>query len=69
MKISRSYGLSEFQMAWLAVPTWSARAPFEDGANDVPISQISRLIEIELREMLGESDLPQPLRPKNAIIL
>lgn len=31
--------------------------PFEGEANDVPISQISDTIEIELRELLGEKDL------------
>jgi ion channel-forming bestrophin family protein len=71
-------------MAWLAIPfsalvSWmyvsldqvgeSTENPFEGGANDVPISQISRVIEIELREMLGEDDLPPLLRPKNDIIL
>jgi putative membrane protein len=71
-------------MAWLAVPfsalvSWmymsldlvgeSSENPFEGGANDVPISQVSRLVEIELREMLDESDLPTPLRPQNEIIL
>jgi len=33
----------------------------------VPISQISRTIEIELRELLGEKDLPAPLEPTNGI--
>jgi ion channel-forming bestrophin family protein len=77
-------GLLAGQMTWLGVPfsalvSWmyvsldlvgeSTESPFEGGANDVPISQISRLVEIELREMLGEGDLPLPLLPKNAIIL
>jgi putative membrane protein len=77
-------GLLAGQMAWLAIPfsalvSWmyvsldqvgeSTENPFEGGANDVPISQISRLVEIELREMLGETDLPPLLRPKNHIIL
>jgi ion channel-forming bestrophin family protein len=72
------------QMAWLAIPftalvSWmyvsldqvgeSTENPFEGGANDVPISQMSRLVEVELREMLGESDLPPLLHPKNDIIL
>jgi putative membrane protein len=37
--------------------------PFEGSANDVPISTIARGIEIDLREMLGESpeQIPQPL--------
>jgi ion channel-forming bestrophin family protein len=77
-------GLLAGQMAWLTVPfsalvSWmyvsldqvgeSTENPFEGGANDVPISQISRLVEIELRQMLGETDLPPLLRPKNHIIL
>src|SRR5262249_3544912 len=41
--------------------------PFEGGANDVPISQICRDIEIELRTGLGEADLPAPLPPVNDI--
>ncbi|MEO6302324.1 MAG: bestrophin family ion channel [Bacteroidia bacterium] len=43
--------------------------PFEGGANDVPISAISRGIEIDLRDMLDEKDLPQPLLPTNNILL
>lgn len=71
-------------MIWLVVPfsvliSWvfttldqvgeSTENPFEGSAHDVPISQISRIIEIGLREMLGEIDLPQPLQPKNHIVL
>jgi putative membrane protein len=41
--------------------------PFEGNANDVPISQISRDIEIELRRALGETDLPPPLQPVHGI--
>ena len=35
--------------------------PFEGSANDVPISTIARGIEIDLREMMGEKDVPEPL--------
>lgn len=35
--------------------------PFEGGANDVPISTMSRTIEIDLRDMLDEINLPSPL--------
>jgi putative membrane protein len=71
-------------MAWLAIPfsalvSWmyvsldqvgeSTENPFEGGANDVPISQMSRLLEVELRQMLGETDLPPLLEAKNDIIL
>lgn len=39
----------------------STSNPFEGNANDVPISQICRDIEIDLRSALGETDLPTPL--------
>ena len=45
----------------------SSANPFEGNANDVPISQICRDIEIELRRGLGESNLPAPLAPVNDI--
>jgi ion channel-forming bestrophin family protein len=77
-------GVMKGNMVWFVVPfsvliSWvytsleqvgeSTENPFEGGANDVPISQMSRTIEIDLREMLGETDLPPALQPKNNIIL
>ncbi len=41
--------------------------PFEGGANDVPISTLCRTIEIDLREMLDEKDIPSPLAAVNSI--
>lgn len=43
--------------------------PFEGSANDVPITQISRTIEIDIRDMLDETVLPEPILPKNNIVL
>ena len=77
-------GIMQGQMVWLGIPfsmliSWvytsleqvgeSTENPFEGSANDVPISQMSRTIEIDMREMLGETDLPPALQPKNNIIL
>lgn len=45
----------------------SSANPFEGGANDVPISQICRDIEIELRRSLGETSLPAPVPAINDI--
>lgn len=45
----------------------STENPFEGAANDVPISTISRTIEIDLREMLGEETVPPALVPTNFI--
>lgn len=47
----------------------STENPFEGGANDVPITNISRTIEIDLREMLEETNLPPALAPQNNILL
>lgn len=47
----------------------STENPFEGGANDVPMAALSRTIEIDLREMLGETDLPEPAKPVGNILL
>lgn len=43
--------------------------PFEGSPNDVPITQISRTIEIDMRDMLDETDLPAAITAKNNIVL
>ena len=47
----------------------STENPFEGSANDVPITAITRSIEIDLREMLGEKNIPAPLSPINHILM
>ena len=43
--------------------------PFEHFINDVPMTALCRTIEIDLREMLGETDLPDSIKPSNGILL
>ncbi|WP_228456934.1 bestrophin family protein [Chryseobacterium sp. LAM-KRS1] len=77
-------GLMKGNMIWLIIPfscliSWlyssiaqvgeNTENPFEGGANDVPISQISFQVEIELREMLGEVNLKNTNLNQNNIIL
>jgi ion channel-forming bestrophin family protein len=77
-------GIMKGNMIWLVIPfsvliSWvytsleqvgeGTENPFEGNANDVPISQLCRMIEIDLREMLGETDLAPSLEPKHDIIL
>ena len=77
-------GLIKGHMVWLIIPfsvliSWvytslgrvgeSTESPFEGSPNDVPISQMCRTAEIDLRAMLGETDLPSPLEPRNNIVL
>ncbi len=69
---------------WLAVPTsmvlswvytmWAlvvnySENPFEGLANDIPMDALSRTIEIDLREMLGETDIPPAQKPISGVLL
>jgi putative membrane protein len=77
-------GVLKGNMVWFVIPfsvliSWvytsleqvgeSTENPFEGSANDIPISQMSRAVEIDIREMLGETDLPAALKPQNDIVL
>lgn len=70
-------------MVWLLIPfsvaiSWmycaleqvgqSTENPFEGGTNDVPISQISRGIEAELMQILGEKNLPPMFEPQKNVL-
>jgi putative membrane protein len=71
-------------LVWLTVPfatliSWvfhsmekigsATENPFEGSANDVPITALSRTIEIDLREILNESIIPPAEKPHNNILL
>ncbi len=71
-------------LVWMTVPfsaivTWVfilmemigdySENPFEGTYNDVPISSMSRTIEIDLKEMLGETDIPAPMQPINGMLM
>ena len=43
--------------------------PFERDDNDLPLDAISRTIEINLLQLLGEQDVPEPVRPINGVLL
>lgn len=43
--------------------------PFEGTYNDVPITSIARGIEIDLREMIDDTDIPQPIQSENGFLL
>ena len=72
------------RFVWLTVPvsvviSWvfhtmekigeSSENPFEGGPNDVPITSLSRTIEIDLREMLREQDIPPAIVAVNNILM
>lgn len=71
-------------LMWLVVPfsaliTWIfflmekigdySENPFEGTYNDVPITSISRGIEIDLREMFNDSFVPKPVQAQNGFMM
>lgn len=46
----------------------SSEDPFERSMNDVPMNALSRTIEIDLRQTLGETDLPPKEMPADGIL-
>jgi ion channel-forming bestrophin family protein len=47
----------------------SSENPFEGGPNDIPITAMSRGIEIDLRDLLGDTDLPKPHAATSNILM
>lgn len=41
--------------------------PFSNRPSDTPMLTLSRTIEINIRQMLGETELPEPIKPENGI--
>jgi ion channel-forming bestrophin family protein len=69
---------------WLSIPTsgliiWIfflmekigdySENPFEGSYNDIPITSISRAIEIDLREMIGDKDIPPAIKSVNGFLM
>ncbi len=70
--------------AWLSIPFtvligwifvfWEligdySENPFEGLGNDIPMLSLCRTIEIDLREMLGETDLPPAIEAKEGVLM
>ena len=75
---------SHGNLIWLTVPicvliSWvfytmetvgdSSEDPFENFINDVPMTALCRTIEIDLRQMMSEKNVPEPLKPVNDILM
>ena len=44
--------------------------PFMNRESDIPMSSICRTIEINLKELVGDSDIPEPISPdKNGVLM
>lgn len=42
--------------------------PFGSDVNDLPLSTLSRMIEVNLRELNGETEVPELLRPQGGLL-
>ncbi len=73
-----------YHFEWMSVPfstllAWvfysmeaigeNSENPFEGGPNDVPITNMSRGIEIDIRQLIDDTDIPEPYEWKNDIVL
>jgi putative membrane protein len=47
----------------------STENPFEGGPNDVPITDLSRSIEIDIRQLIDDTDIPEPYVWVNDIVM
>ncbi|MES2516246.1 MAG: bestrophin family ion channel [Bacteroidota bacterium] len=47
----------------------SSENPFENAINDIPITAISRTIEIDLLQMIKETEVPEKIRSENNILM
>ncbi len=43
--------------------------PFQGLVYDVPITNITRAIEIDMLQIIGANDIPEPVTPKNGILM
>jgi putative membrane protein len=81
--VSEFNKLGEFG-AWLSIPftvliSWVyllmelvgdySENPFEGMGNDIPMLALCRTIEIDLKEMLGETEIPPGIEPKNGVLM
>ncbi|MEP6804834.1 MAG: bestrophin family ion channel, partial [Flavobacterium sp.] len=43
--------------------------PFEGLGNDIPMFSLCRSIEIDLKEMIDDEDIPQPIAVRNGVLM
>lgn len=48
---------------------YNLQDPFRNRQSDVPVTAIARNIEINIKQLLGEEHIPEPLKPKTFFIL
>ncbi|MEZ4805537.1 MAG: bestrophin family ion channel [Bacteroidia bacterium] len=79
-----TFAQEESWMAWMTIPfsaliTWIfflmekigdySENPFEGTYNDVPITSIAKGIEIDIREMINDTNIPKPIENQNGFLM
>ena len=68
----KSIFLSSRDVTTTPFPSQSEKAPLlphPGEANDIPMMSLCRVIEIDLREMLGEKELPPGIESKKGVLM
>jgi putative membrane protein len=55
-----------FYVEWIA---YIMQNPFENGPNDIPMTSMSRNIEINLLQLVGADKIPEKILPKNGVVM
>ncbi|MHA4741434.1 bestrophin family protein [Dyadobacter sp. MSC1_007] len=55
-----------FYVEWIS---YIMQSPFEDGPNDIPMTSLSRNIEINLLQLIGADKIPEKILPKNGVVM
>ncbi len=84
LALTNSFAAQSSSAIWWTIPTtmvlswifsiWNSvidytENPFEGLINDIPIDALARTIEIDLREMLGEVNLPAKITPTDDVLM
>ncbi|CAG4995257.1 hypothetical protein DYBT9275_01592 [Dyadobacter sp. CECT 9275] len=51
---------------WIA---YTLQNPFEGVSNDIPMTSLSRTIEINLLQIIGEQQIPSPILPRSGVVM
>lgn len=55
-----------FYVEWIA---YIMQNPFENGPNDIPMTSMSRNIEINLLQLIAADKIPEKILPKNGVVM
>ncbi|MCE7066583.1 bestrophin family protein [Dyadobacter sp. CY326] len=55
-----------FYVEWIA---YVMQNPFENGPNDIPMTSLSRTIEINLLELINAPKIPEKILPKSGVVM